>query len=93
MAEWIKSYRAVEALDFDVLVPGHGSLFAKQDVTEAREFFEDLKADVEEGMRAGKSLQELQQSLMLPKYKGWMNYERLRVPNITAAYHNLKNRP
>src|SRR5678816_4956774 len=25
LAEWIKSYRSVEALDFDVLVPGHGS--------------------------------------------------------------------
>jgi glyoxylase-like metal-dependent hydrolase (beta-lactamase superfamily II) len=93
MSEWIDSYRAVEALDFDVLAPGHGSLFAKRDVTEAREFFEDLRADVEAGMRAGKSLQELQQTLLLPKYKGWANYERLRAANITAAYHNLKLAP
>jgi hypothetical protein len=41
-------------------------------------------------MRAGKSLQEMQQTLLLSKYKGWANYERLRVANITAAYHNLK---
>ena len=90
MAEWIGSYRAVEALDFDVLAPGHGSLFAKRDVTEAREFFEDLREDVDAGMRAGKSLQELQQTLLLEKYRGWANYERLRAANITAAYHNLK---
>ena len=90
MAEWIRSYRSVEALDFDILAPGHGNLFAKRDVTEAREFFEDLRADVEAGMRAGKSLQELQATLMLDKYKDWVNYERLRVPNITAAYENLK---
>ena len=29
--EWIKSYRAVEALEFDVLVPGHGSELGRQD--------------------------------------------------------------
>jgi glyoxylase-like metal-dependent hydrolase (beta-lactamase superfamily II) len=90
MSEWIRSYRAVEALDFDVLAPGHGNLFAKRDVTEAREFFEDLRSDIESGMRAGKSLQEMQQTLLLPKYESWANYERLRVANITAAYRNLK---
>ena len=41
-------------------------------------------------MRAGKSLQELQQTLLLEKYKGWANYDPLRAANITAAYHDLK---
>jgi glyoxylase-like metal-dependent hydrolase (beta-lactamase superfamily II) len=40
MSEWIRSYRTVEALDFDILAPGHGNVFTKRDVTESREFFD-----------------------------------------------------
>jgi hypothetical protein len=32
MSEWIRSYAVVEGLDFDVLAPGHGSVFKKADV-------------------------------------------------------------
>jgi glyoxylase-like metal-dependent hydrolase (beta-lactamase superfamily II) len=90
MSEWIRSYAVVEALDFDVLAPGHGSLFKKADVTEARIFFEDLRREVSAGLAAGKSLQELQKTITLSKYKDWANYERLRAANIAAAYDNLK---
>ena len=90
MADWIASYRAIEALDFDILAQGHGAvLFTKADVTEGREYFEYLRDQVAAGMRAGKSLDELRRTLMLERYKGWANYDRLRVMNIEAAYHNL----
>src|SRR6185503_18159169 len=79
MAEWIKSYRTVEALDFDVLAPGHGNVFTKQDVVESRQFFEDLRAEVSAGMAAGKPLEDLQRTMTLEKYKGWANYDRLRA--------------
>jgi glyoxylase-like metal-dependent hydrolase (beta-lactamase superfamily II) len=88
--EWIKSYRAVEALDFDVLVPGHGSeLLDKTLVRETREFFEDLRSEVAAGMAAGQSLEQLKQSVKLERYRNWANYERLRIHNIEAAYRNL----
>jgi glyoxylase-like metal-dependent hydrolase (beta-lactamase superfamily II) len=90
LAEWIKSYRAVEALDFDVLAPGHGGLFKKADVATTREFFEDLVAAVSAGIVQGKSLEELEKTVMLEKYKGWAQYDRLRVYNIRSAYQNLK---
>jgi len=91
LAEWIKSYRTVEALDFDVLAGGHGgTLFSKADVAATRVYFEDLVADVSAGIAAGKSLEELKQSVTLEKYRGWVNYERLRSYNVEAAYNNLK---
>jgi glyoxylase-like metal-dependent hydrolase (beta-lactamase superfamily II) len=90
LAEWIKSYRTVEALDFDVLAPGHGTLFAKSDVTDTREYFETLVAAVSAGIAAGKSLSELKETLQLEEYRDWANYERLRANNIEAAYLNLK---
>jgi len=89
LAEWIKSYRTVEALDFDVLAPGHGALFKKSDVTDTRIYFEDLVAAVSAGMAEGRSLEELKETVLLEDYKEWANYERLRRDNIEAAYHNL----
>src|SRR5262245_45182499 len=45
ISEWIKSYRAVEDLDVDVIVTGHGANFVdKERVRETREFFENLRA-------------------------------------------------
>jgi glyoxylase-like metal-dependent hydrolase (beta-lactamase superfamily II) len=90
LADWIASYRAVEALDFDVLAPGHGALFKKSDVTDTRHFFEDLRDAVSAGMAAGKPLEELERTITLDKYRSWANYDRLRVRNIDAAYRNLQ---
>jgi glyoxylase-like metal-dependent hydrolase (beta-lactamase superfamily II) len=91
LAEWIKSYRTVEALDFDVLAGGHGgALFTKADVTATRVYFEDLVAAVSAGIAAGKSREELKQSVTLEKYRDWVNYDRLRSYNVEAAYDNLK---
>jgi glyoxylase-like metal-dependent hydrolase (beta-lactamase superfamily II) len=93
MAEWIASYRAVESLDFDTLAPGHGALFKKADVIEARQFFEDLRAEVSAGMAAGRSLDELKKTITLEKYQDWAYFVRLREGNIAAAYENLKHHP
>jgi glyoxylase-like metal-dependent hydrolase (beta-lactamase superfamily II) len=91
LAEWIKSYRTVEALDFDILVGGHGRvLFDKQAVTDTRIYFEDLRAAVEDAMSKGQSLAEMQQSIRLEQYADWVNYDRLLKDNIEAAYLNLK---
>jgi glyoxylase-like metal-dependent hydrolase (beta-lactamase superfamily II) len=89
LADWIASYRSVEALDFDILAPGHGALFAKSDVTDTRRYFEDLVAAVSAGMAEGKSLDELKETLQLEGYEDWAHYERLRSNNIEAAYRNL----
>lgn len=90
LSEWIRSYEAVEVLDFDVLVTGHGSaLLDKTLVRETREFFEHLRDEVSAGMAAGRTLVELKESVMLEPYMQWANYERLRADNVEAAYRNL----
>jgi glyoxylase-like metal-dependent hydrolase (beta-lactamase superfamily II) len=91
LAEWIRSYRTVEALDFDIVAGGHGQvLFDKRDVTETRIYFEDLVGAVSIAMAEGLSLAEMQQSIRLEQYADWVNYDRLLKDNIEAAYLNLK---
>jgi len=59
-------------------------------VTDTREYFADLVTAVSAGMAAGQSLEQLQQSVKLEKYRDWKNYERLRTYNVEAAYRNLQ---
>ncbi|MGH7402486.1 MAG: MBL fold metallo-hydrolase [Candidatus Rokuibacteriota bacterium] len=85
MPDWIESLRQVEAMDFDVLVPGHGPLGTKANVTLFREYLQDLRGEVMRYAREGKSLDEIKQLVTLPKYAGWEPKEWLPL-NIEGMY-------
>ncbi len=82
MPDWVDSLRRVEAMDFDVLAPGHGPLGAKADVVAFREYLTELYTGVLDGVRAGKTAETLKAELTLEKYKAWTNYEQWRPLNI-----------
>jgi glyoxylase-like metal-dependent hydrolase (beta-lactamase superfamily II) len=91
LSEWIKSYRTIEGLDFDILAQGHGSqTFTKADVAEGRKFFEDLRDAISQAIKQGKSLEETKRTVLLPQYKDWAYYDMLRPLDVEAAYLNLK---
>ena len=71
MPDWIDSLRRVEALDFDVLVPGHGPLGNKASVTMFREYLQDLREEVTRYAREGKSVDEIKRLVTLPRYAAW----------------------
>jgi hypothetical protein len=50
---------------------------------------EDLYAAVLEQARAGKSLEEMQQSIRLDKYKEWFRYEEFLLLNIEGMYSRI----
>lgn len=84
--EWIDSLRKVEAMEFDILAPGHGPLGTKADATNFRLYLEDLRAQVLAAARAGKSLEETKKSVDLSKYKDWGGYEQMGQLNIEGVY-------
>ncbi len=89
LSEWIDSYRAVEALDFEILAPAHGQFYTKEDVVETREYFEYLADEISAAIQSGLSLEEMKATIMLDEYADWAQYDRLREKNIEAAYRNL----
>jgi glyoxylase-like metal-dependent hydrolase (beta-lactamase superfamily II) len=94
LAEWIRSYKTIEGLDFDILAQGHGAVsFTKADVSEGRHYFEDLRDGVAQAMAQGKSLAEIKRTLLLEKYKDWAYFDMLREVDIEAAYLNLETYP
>jgi glyoxylase-like metal-dependent hydrolase (beta-lactamase superfamily II) len=87
--DWMESLKRVEAMDFDILVPGHGSIGSKADVSAFRGYMEDLYAAVLEQARAGKSLEEMQQTIRLDKYKEWLRYEKFLPLNIEGLHSRI----
>ncbi len=86
LPEWIDSVRAVEAMDFDMLAPGHGKMGTPADVTAFREYMEDLWAAVSQAVADGKTLEQAQAEIKLPKYADWFRYEQFLPLNIAGAY-------
>jgi glyoxylase-like metal-dependent hydrolase (beta-lactamase superfamily II) len=84
--EWIDSLRRVEAMEFDILAPGHGPLGNKANVTAFRNYLEDLRAQVLAAARAGKTLEETKKLVDLSKYKDWAGYEQMGQLNIEGVY-------
>jgi glyoxylase-like metal-dependent hydrolase (beta-lactamase superfamily II) len=85
MPDWIDSLKRVEAMDFDVLAPGHGPLGTKANVTMFREYLQDLRGEVMRYAREGKSLDEIKQLVTLPKYAAWGPKEWFPL-NIEGMY-------
>jgi glyoxylase-like metal-dependent hydrolase (beta-lactamase superfamily II) len=87
--DWMDSLAVVEAMDFDILAPGHGPLGDKSDVTAMRGYANDLYNAVLEQIRAGKTLEEAQEAITLDAYKDWGQYEDYLPLNIEGMYNRL----
>ena len=88
--DWIDSLQRVEAMDFDVLAPGHGPLGRKEHVRRFREYMEELRDEVLRHAREGKSVDEVKQLVKMPKYATWTNYEQWLTLNVEGMYRHVQ---
>ncbi len=86
LPEWIDAVLQVEAMDFDILVPGHGPMGTKADATEHRRYLQALYAAVLDGARKGQSLDDMKKSITLDEFKSMGMYDKWRELNIEGAY-------
>ena len=89
--EWIESLKKAETLDFDILVPGHGELGKKEDVRALRVYLEELRDQVTEQLRAGKSIDEIKKLVTMAKYASWANYKQYLPLNIEGMARHIQN--
>ena len=89
LPEWIASLKKVEALEFDIVSPGHSSIGTKLDFTAYIEFFEALQVVVTEAVNSGVTLESLLASDALIQYSNLPNYQPQRDRNIEEAYKLL----
>jgi len=88
---WIDQVRKLETLDFEIFAPAHGSVGVKADATDVRVYMETLRSEVLAGLRAGKTVSELQQDITLDAYKDWGSYDSWRAENIFGMALYLTN--
>ena len=90
IAGLIEQTKKVEALDFDILAPGHSRLGDKSDATAAREYVEWLRSAVAAEMKAGRPVTDIVASLDTTAYQDWMAYGTWRDLNIEGMARWLK---
>lgn len=87
---WINQVQTIEGLDFEILAGGHGAVGVKEDVTLGRVYMEELRAAVLEGLKAGKSSEQLVESVTMDAYKDWGSYEQWRALNVEGMARHLE---
>ncbi|MEM7508544.1 MAG: MBL fold metallo-hydrolase [Pseudomonadota bacterium] len=89
---WIEQVRRVEALEFDILAPGHGALGTKEDATATRVYMEDLRDQVAAALAEGRGEAQLAQDITMDAYSDWAQYDAWRELNVRGMARWLKGR-
>src|SRR5215470_17405676 len=86
---WIRLLDQVAAMDFAQILPAHGDIAMRADVTELAAMLADEYATVKDAANRGVSLDQALSTLTLPQYKDWRNYGRLQG-EIKALYELIQ---
>ena len=87
--EYEAALATVDALDFDILVPGHGNAGTKPDVRAFLGLLRDLEADVTAGIAEGLDRETLQETILLADYSDWLLYDQRRANIVGEMYDSL----
>lgn len=85
----IESIKAVEAMDFEIVAPGHGALGTRKDLENHRQYHEDLTSAVQAQINAGKTVEEAKASITLDRYQDWGSYDAWLGENVEGAFRIL----
>lgn len=87
--DWTEQVRTVDALEFEILIGGHGPVGVKSDVGDGIVYLEELRAAVLKGLKSGQSIDELKQTIKMEKYRDWASYEQWRELNVQGMARHL----
>ena len=90
MDNWINQVRKVESLEFEIFVGGHGAVGVKSDVSDGLAYLAALRTAVLQGLKAGKSVDDLSKNIMMEKYKNWASYGQWRALNVQGMARHLR---
>ena len=83
--------KKLEAMDFDILAPGHGAMGTRADVATHRVYVEELRAEVLRRVRAKQPLEQVKAEVKMEKYSGWGNYKEWLGENVEGMYKHMEN--
>ena len=78
----IGTLRRIESMDFRILLTGHSTPSNIADLVAYRTFLENLRAQVLQARREGQSVEQMKQTITMPAYRDWVNYDAWLPPSI-----------
>jgi cyclase len=91
VADWIPTLDAMVKQNPNAkYVPGHGNVAEAADIKDFRDYLDDLRARVKQGIANGLTIDQAKQQLTLPeKYKAFA-FQNFATPNVEDMYKELK---
>ena len=87
---WIGVLTEIEKLPIRKLAPGHGELADRNLIRTQKRYFVELREKLQAAISAGKTLDQIKQTVDLPFYEQWTGVSvRDRVENIEHVYGEL----
>ncbi len=85
---WIRACETIEALDVEVVVPGHGPITDKSGARAVREYLAYIKGEARERYDAGIDVLDAVKDIALGDYSSWGDAERIAV-NVDTLYREF----
>ncbi len=88
VGNWIAACEAIEAMDVEVIVPGHGPLTDKRGVRRVADYLTYIRDEAKTRYDAGLGAFEAARSIALDDFANWGDAERIAV-NTAALYREF----
>jgi cyclase len=88
IGNWIEACEAIEAMEVDTIVPGHGPVTDKAGVARVREYLSYIRDEARQRHEAGLGAFEAARSIALDDYAAWGDAERIAV-NVATLYREF----
>jgi len=94
-ANWVRVLDRLLGMDAKIVVPGHGDLGTMETIKGQRGYLGEMLQKVEEGIRTGKSAEQLSQEIDLTKYQPFGAEPRRTAGQVRTMHRALaaKKRP
>jgi glyoxylase-like metal-dependent hydrolase (beta-lactamase superfamily II) len=89
VVNWIRACERIEAMDVDVVVPGHGPITDRGGARRVREYLAFVQQAARERFQAGLSAADAARDIDLGAYADWRDSERIAV-NVDTVYRELR---
>jgi cyclase len=89
---WLTVLDTMAAWDIETVVPGHGELGTTETLKQQRAYLGDMLQQVRQGIKAGKSKEELVMESDLSRHPGYGQNKISNARSIRAMFDKLKNK-
>jgi glyoxylase-like metal-dependent hydrolase (beta-lactamase superfamily II) len=83
--DWISYLAYIETLEFQTVVPGHGSLCGRKEITAMKSYIRDLEILAAEMVREEMTIKQVSEIQIPDAYQDWW-FDNFFVPNLSFMY-------